>query len=248
MSAKKLKYAKACDEVLDFYNKNVTSFLSAKPTKPQYFVLAPNLREFSQDIEIKTYNSKGEVEKTTNINGKIAKFVPSSYNSEKNTLDIYSNDISVLDKMSFKETINFSNEIKNYLDKVFINYVVIEGRFSNPPTRKYIDVKELFPNGKSSFDAPFGPQNINENYYIALEEERIITIEGKDYPWIVAVDKKSFHELYEVDTISLNRKAAGILFAPGNMNDNSKKAVDFMFQNPEGEGKLSYAEMRMRFG
>ena len=248
MSDKKLKYAKACDEVLDFYNKNVTSFLSAKPTKPQYFVLGPDLRKFSQDIEIKTYNSQGEIEKITNINGKIAKFVPSSYDPERNTLDIYSNDMSVLEKMSFKETINFSNGIKNYLDKVFINYVVIEGTFTNPPTRKFIDVKEIFPNGKSTFDAPFGIQNINEDYYISIEENRKITIEGKEYPWIVAVDKKSFHELYEVDNQSLNRKAAGILFAPGNMNDNSKKAVDFMFQDPEGKGNLSYAEMRMLYG
>lgn len=202
MSEKKLKYAKACDEVLDFYNKNKTSFLSAKPTKSQYFVLSQDLREFTTDIEVKTYNSKGEIEKITNLNGKIAKFVPSSYDLERNTLDIYSNDISVLKKMTFQETTIFSDGIKNYLDKLFINYVVIEGKFTNPPTRKYIDVKEIFPNEQTSFDAPFGPQNINEHYYISLEEHRKITIEGKDYPWVVAVDKKSFHELYETHPIS----------------------------------------------
>ena len=77
-------------------------------------------------------------------------------------------------------------------------YIIIEATFIDPPTRKIIDVKKIYPDSNTTFNAPFGTQHINDDYYITIEENRKLTIENNEYPWIVAIDKKSFNEIYNI--------------------------------------------------
>lgn len=200
MSEKQHKYIETCSHVLKFYENNKTLFSSAKATKKQYFVLHADEHEhtFPKDIILHTYNSKGEIERTTNLMGKIIKFVPSSFDSDKNTLDIYPNDISVLKKLTFNK-VSFFDDIKKYFDDLLqCEYIIIEATFIDPPTRKIIDVKKIYPDSNTTFNAPFGTQHINDDYYITIEENRKLTIENNEYPWIVAIDKKSFNEIYNI--------------------------------------------------
>ena len=200
MSEKHLKYVESCSHVLKFYENNKTLFSSAKATKKQYFVLhtGEDSYTFPKDIMLHTYNSKGEIERTTNIIGKIVKFIPSSFDSYNNTLDVYSNDVSVLKKLTFKE-ISIAGELTKYFDDLLqCEYIVVEAMFTDPPMRKIIDVKKIYLDDIKTFNAPFGVQHINDDYYIAIAEDRKITIENYEYPWIVAIDKKSFDEIYDI--------------------------------------------------
>ena len=119
LSVKKQNYLNTCEKVLKFHEENTHMFSTAKASKAQYYIVSNSHAEFTSSVNINTYNSNGDIECTNDLNGKIGKFIPSSFNLDTQSLDIYANDVSVLKRITYNtyqlENSNLVTENKSTL-------------------------------------------------------------------------------------------------------------------------------------